>query len=145
MSERIYTRDGNGAIVAKGEAREDGKTYRDIGRDPDGATRLYELTAADEAARAADEQRWAAKQATRPLKVDYATILERMRPEEYAKIGEAEARDARFKWWLERIRAQGKVNIRSPEFAGARQAVIDAGLFAAERFDELFAPAGLAP
>lgn len=54
MTERIYTRDAQGTLVAKEGGRAPGKTYSDIGRDPDGAVRLREWSDAEVAARAAE-------------------------------------------------------------------------------------------
>lgn len=53
MPERIYASDGETVL----DARRTGKLYADRGRDPDGFTRVVELTEAEQTAR---EEEWAA-------------------------------------------------------------------------------------
>lgn len=72
--------------------------------------------------------------------VDFATCLERLTQEEWAKVDQIESSSPRFKMWIRRALAQGSLNVNSPEFAQAKQAVVGLGVFTAKRFVEIFAP-----
>jgi hypothetical protein len=75
-----------------------------------------------------------------PLPVEFALILERLAPEEHAKVRSLVTSDDRFFMWWGRALAQGYVNLNSPEIAQAKHALVQAGLFTPERLAELFAP-----
>lgn len=55
MTERIYVRDGDGVLQPTEEQRQPGERYSDMGADPDGARRMRKWSAAENAARAAEE------------------------------------------------------------------------------------------
>lgn len=71
MTEQIFTRDAQGALVLKSEAREGGKSYADLG-----GGRLLEQSDAAVAERAAHEQRWRDDPRRVPRKPDRERIAD---------------------------------------------------------------------
>jgi hypothetical protein len=135
MSERIVVRDEKGDLVTKDGGRIEGKLYSQVGTDSDGTIILREWSDDEATARATEEQ--APKVESK--RVDFATCLERLLPEEFAVLAAVEGADPKFKWWMLRAASQGYVNTAAPEFLIAREAIVRAGLIAEKRFDELFA------
>lgn len=138
-TERVYVKGADGLALTDAQ-RDPAKTYSDIGRDPDGATRYLEWTAEELAAREADRERWRVKQAKRPGRISYEELRARMTADERRAILTARRADWRvddFVTWA--ASAAGGINLKGENVAEARTALVAAGVFTEKRAAEIFA------